>query len=119
MRAERKEERGEGVAASAFCNSASLAASLAAASLAAHGKTQRNPLSFCSTAPQPPRAAESNTVLILFAGPYARTDGMRTFLEELGFRVELVDNDPVHGDPAHDVTDPAFYGALAKRVADG
>ena len=119
LRAEREEERGEGVAASAFCNSASLAASLAAASLAAHGKTQRNPLSFCSTAPQPPRAAESNTVLILFAGPYARTDGMRTFLEELGFRVELVDNDPVHGDPAHDVTDPAFYGALAKRVADG
>ena len=91
LRAEREEERGEGTAASALCNSASLARD----------------------------ACTSQKVLILFSGSYARDDSMQAFLEKRGFEVTMVDNDPAHGDPTHDFTSPAFYRTLRQRVASG
>jgi len=90
LRAEREEERGEGVAASALCNSASL------------------------TRP----AAESKRVLVLFSGPYKRDDGMAARLHARGFQTIVVDNDEVHGDPSHDFLSDAFYDGLLRRVED-
>ena len=82
LRALSDEERGEGVAASAFCTSAS------------------QPLY---------PAATARRVLVLFSGPYERADGLGQHLSESGFEVTLADNDPVHGDASHDILDDAFF----------
>lgn len=89
LRGQLAEERGEGVAASAFCTSAS----------------------------QPRR--EAKRALVLFSGPYARTDGLAAHLRHLGYEVVCVDNDPEHGDPAHDILVDAFYEALEQRIQQG
>ena len=58
-------------------------------------------------------------VLVLFSGPYARADSLQAWLENLGFDVTAVDNDPTHGDAAHDFRDNRFYAELLERVRDG
>ena len=58
-------------------------------------------------------------VLVLFSGPYARADSLQAWLENLGFDVTAVDNDPTHGDAAHDFRDNKFYAELLERVRDG
>ena len=91
LRAERREERGEGVAASAFCTSAS------------QGRSGRL----------------SRKVLILFSGSYARHDSMRAALARRGFDVEIVDNDAIYGNPDDDFLDTAFFNDLLQRVSQG
>ena len=92
LRAETEEERGEGVAASAYCTSASHAL-------------------------QP--AVASWRVLVLFSGPYARQDGLAAFLEARGYEVTQVDNDSSHGSADDDFLNDAFFERLLRRVESG
>ena len=92
LRALSDEERGEGVAASAFCTSAS------------------QPLY---------PAATARRVLVLFSGPYERADGLGQYLSESGFEVTLADNNPAHGDASHDILDDAFFQHQLHLVNSG
>ena len=64
-------------------------------------------------------ASSSSRVLILCSGPYAREDSLGAFLHQCGFEVWLMDNDPVHGDPAHDILSDSFFQHLLHLVSTG
>ena len=66
-------------------------------------------------APRIGAARFSRRVLILFSGPYARPDGLVTFLQRLGLEVVPVDNDPNEGDTSHDILNNEFYSNLLRR----
>ena len=66
-------------------------------------------------APRIGAARFSRRVLILFSGPYARPDGLVTFLQRLGLEVVPVDNDPNEGDSSHDILNNEFYSNLLRR----
>ena len=44
---------------------------------------------------------------------------MQAYLKARGFSTTIVDNNPLHGNPRDDFTDPAFFNALLHRVQDG
>ena len=87
LRGELEEERGEGTAASAYCTSASHVRSL---------------------------APSTKRVLVLFSGPYSRPDSLKHFLEQHGFEVTVLDNDPIHGDAADDLLLDRRYHELRR-----
>ena len=62
-------------------------------------------------------AKKSRRVLLLFSGPYKRPDGLASFLRQLGFDCDLIDNDTELGGGAdHDILNDEFFEKLLDRV---
>ena len=65
-------------------------------------------------------AKQSTKALILFSGPYARPDGIHSYLAMRGISADLVDSDPQHGGgQSHDLLNDVFYRSLLDRVSRG